>query len=237
MLRRFVSMFCCAALLAAVPALADQWDKKTTVTFSHPIELPGVVLPAGTYVFKLLDSPSDRHIVQVFNTRQDHLYATILAIPNYRLTPADKTVLTFDEGKKGTPDAVRAWFYPADNFGQEFVYPKKRAHEIAQAVHAPVLTAEVTPTEKPEELVKEPVVAATPENKEVELAQVVPPAAVEPAPVQPEVARAEPLPAVNPQELGRELPKTDSALPLLLLLGVLAIGVGVALRITSRRVS
>src|SRR4029079_12606649 len=77
-------------LMLSSHAFAQSWDKKTTVTFSAPFEIPGVdaqVLPAGTYVFKLLDSASDRHIVQIFNKDETHLYSTILAIPNYRLTP------------------------------------------------------------------------------------------------------------------------------------------------------
>src|ERR1700682_3265052 len=107
-------------------ASAQTWNKKTVVTFSAPVEIPGVgaqVLPAGTYVFKLLDSQSDRHIVQIFNKNQTHVFATILAIPNYRLKATDKTVMTFAERRAGDPQAIRAWFYPGDNFGQEFVYP------------------------------------------------------------------------------------------------------------------
>src|SRR5690242_6885489 len=83
------TVFCVALLGAAVaaPALADEWNRKTTVTFSAPVEIPGVhlkgwgVLPAGTYVFKIMDSLSDRHIVQIFNADETTLYATILAIP------------------------------------------------------------------------------------------------------------------------------------------------------------
>jgi len=81
----------------AVRANADQWDKKTTVTFNAPVEVPGKVLPAGTYVFKLLDSPSDRHIVQIYDADQKKLFATILAVPDYRLKPTDKPVLRFAE--------------------------------------------------------------------------------------------------------------------------------------------
>ena len=94
----------CMALMAAVlapVARADDWNRKTVITFSGPVEIPGVhltgwgVLPAGTYVFKILDSQSDRHIVQIFNKDETTIYATILAIPNYRLKATDKTVITF----------------------------------------------------------------------------------------------------------------------------------------------
>src|SRR5688572_23974021 len=110
-------------------ASAQPWNKRTSVTFSGPVEIPGVdaqVLPAGTYVFRLLDSLSDRHIVQVFNSDESHIFATILAIPNYRLQATDKTVITFSERAAGQPQAIRAWFYPGDNWGQEFVYPKRQ---------------------------------------------------------------------------------------------------------------
>src|SRR5271154_5339285 len=122
----------CVALMGAlfVPCVqADDWNRKTVVTFSGPVEIPGVhltgfgVLPAGTYVFKILDSQSDRHIVQIFNKDETIVYATILAIPNYRLKATDKTVITFRERPAGEPEALRAWFYPGANWGEEFVYP------------------------------------------------------------------------------------------------------------------
>lgn len=101
---------------------ADDWDKKTVVTFAEPIEISGHILPAGTYVFKLVNNESDRHIVQVWNADQSQVLATIMAIAAYRLEPADRTVLNFDERPSGSPQALRTWFYPGDNVGQEFVY-------------------------------------------------------------------------------------------------------------------
>src|SRR4029453_16239703 len=136
------TIFCLSlAALAFSPSVkADGWNKKTVVTFSQPVEIPGgIVLPAGTYVFKLLDSLSNRHIVQIFNEDQTHIYATILAIPNWRLQVTEKTVMTFGERSVGSPQAIRAWFYPGDNSGQEFVYPKKRAVELAKITNQPVL--------------------------------------------------------------------------------------------------
>jgi hypothetical protein len=111
---KVVAMTFCFALVALVfppGAKSDEWNKKTTVTFSQPVEIPGVgaqVLPAGTYVFKLLDSQSNRNIVQIFNARQDHVFSTILAIPNYRLKTTNKTVMTFRERASGQPQAIRA---------------------------------------------------------------------------------------------------------------------------------
>src|SRR5213079_3268688 len=108
------------ATLLAPASSADEWDKKTILTFSGPVEIPGKVLPAGTYVFKLLDSPSNRHIVQVFDKDEKHLLATALTVPDYRLQPADKPLLQFEEQPSDTPPSLKAFFYPGDNYGQEF---------------------------------------------------------------------------------------------------------------------
>jgi len=231
---------CFTALMGAVlipTAQADDWNRKTVITFNAPVEIPGVhlvgwgVLPAGTYVFKILDSLSDRHIVQIFNQDETTVYATILAIPNYRLKATDKTVMTFRERPAGEPEALRAWFYPGRNWGEEFVYPKAKAIEIATSTKVAVLatTAEVKEeVEKPdepaviEELKVAPLVAIAPTGEEVQLAQV-----VTPPPAEPEVAVA---------VAEKALPETASSLPLIALFGLLALGGAFALRMAERRV-
>ena len=100
---------------AATRASADAWNKKTYVTIGQPIEVPGAVLPPGRYVFKLLDSPSNRNIVQIMNSEENHVFATNLAIPIQRAEPSDKTILTFYEIPGGGPELIHAWFYPRDN--------------------------------------------------------------------------------------------------------------------------
>src|SRR5206468_7890456 len=109
---------------------ADEWDKLTYLTFSQPVEIPGHVLPAGMYTFQLADSLSDRHIVQVFNGKRGRIIATVMTIPKYRLTATDKNVVTFYEVPRGSPPAIRAWFYPGRTIGDEFVYPKERAAQL-----------------------------------------------------------------------------------------------------------
>jgi hypothetical protein len=194
----------------APSAPADEWNKKTVMTVNEPFQVPNQVLPAGTYVSKLLDSPSDRHIVQIFNADESHLFTTILAIPNYRIQPTGKTVFTFWETPPGQPKALRAWFYPGDNFGQEFAYPKSAAAQIAAVTHQPVPTTEAT---KPAELPKAEVTQTQPEPQQ-EVAQNTPPP-------QPEAAPApEPAPTPAPQEL----PKTASPYPLIGLAGVFSLG-------------
>jgi hypothetical protein len=139
-------------------------------------------------------------------------------------------VLKFGESRKDNPETIRAWFYPADGFGQEFVYPKKRAIELAETAKVPVLTAEVTPAEQPEELVKEPVAVITPDN--TELAEVNAPFE-EPMPL---IALSEPPPEPAAEVPLAELPQTAGSLPLLLLSGLCALAAAAALRLILRRV-
>ncbi len=120
-------------------AKADESNKLTYFTFSAPVELPGnKVLPAGTYAFKLLDDAGDRNVVQIFNKDLTMLYATVLTISDYRSQPHDKTIVKFSETAQGGPEAIKEWFYPGDTYGQEFVYPKSRATEIAKESHQSV---------------------------------------------------------------------------------------------------
>jgi len=146
----------------APSARADEWNKKTILTVNETIQVPNKVLPPGKYVIKLLDSPSNRHVVQIFNGDETQILTTILAIPNYRLQPTGKTVFGFWETPPGQPKALRAWFYPGDNFGQEFAYPKSAAVQIAAVAHAPVPTTEAT---EPSEMATAPV-TSTPAPQE-----------------------------------------------------------------------
>jgi len=218
-MNRLVVFAACLGLTAiafAPAARADEWNKRTVMTINEPIQVPNRVLPPGKYVVKLLDSPSDRHIVQIFNADETHLITTILAMPNYRLEPTGKTVFTFWETPPGQAPALRAWFYPGDNYGQEFAYPKSMATQIAATSHAPVPTTEAT---QPEEL-QTAQVTTTPAPPPQEEAQATPPP---PAPEVPEAPAPTPAP---PQEL----PKTGSPYPLIGLAGLGALGIFALLR-------
>ena len=144
---RFVKTLCCAAALtiAVAPgARADEWNKKTILTFSGPVQIPGATLPAGSYVFKLADIPGNRHVVQVFDKAEKKIYATLLAIPNDRMEPSDEPVVMFSERPAGSPQAVKVWYYPGERIGNEFVYPKSMAMKIAKANHQSVLAMDDT---------------------------------------------------------------------------------------------
>jgi len=216
-LRTLLSLFAVTLLGATVlpSAQADTWNKKTVVTFSQAVEVPGKILPAGTYTFQLLDSQSDRHIVQIFNADGSQIIATILAINNYRLQPTGDTVMKFSERPGDSPEALRAWFYPGDNFGQEFVYPKPRAIVLAQT--AKVIVPAVAADTIDDSVIKTiPIVAVTPDQKEVEVTKVIqttPPAAVKET---------------------EELPQTAGSLPLIALLGGLSISLALGLKLVLK---
>ena len=144
-------VLCGAAMLAAclAPAAhADEWSKLTYFTFNAPVEMPGIVLPAGTYKFELADPDNGRRVVRVSDKEGGKVHGTFLSIPNQKMDPAAKPLVMFKEAPAGAPEAVKAWFYPGEATGYEFVYPHDQALKIATSIHAPVLTAkgEVTET-------------------------------------------------------------------------------------------
>ncbi len=205
--------------LAPRSVRADVWDKKTTLTVDQPIQVEDTYLEPGTYVFKLLNSSSDRHIVQIYNEDQNHLINTIMAIPNYQVTPSSKSRFTFYETPPGTARAMHAWFYPGDNFGQEFRYPKQ-LRQIA-AVTPALETRPQAPPPPP------PAASAPVEPEPAPVAAAPPPPPSEPAPKEPVVvAQATPPPAPQTQDAApapppqapeppSELPKTATPFPLI----------------------
>jgi hypothetical protein len=233
-----------ATLVASLSVVrADTWDKKTIVSFSQPVEVPGTILQPGKYVMKLVDSQSDRHVVQFTNERQNHVYATTLAVPAYRTQVTGRTVITFYEAAAGQAEPIRNWFYPGDNFGQEFVYPKEHLREIAfvrpatppaldtrSQVQNPVAAAEPVP-EGESAPVAAPIETQAQANSltndeanaPVEIAQATPPKPEEPA-TAPSSAPTQTTPVPT------ELPKTDGNFAGIALMGLVSIGGAVAAR-------
>jgi hypothetical protein len=221
LLKGFGTGLCLTALcvLVAPKAKADEWNRKTVITFSGPVEVPGVgaqILPAGTYVFKIVNSNSDRHIVQIFNQDETHVFTTILAIPNYRLKVTDKTVITFRERPAGQPEALKAWFYPGHEWGEQFVYERSKAIQLAAETNETVLSTPAVIAAAPVEvLTTAPVEAVNPKGETVEAAQV-----VEAPPARAAVAA--------PVEVA-SLPKTASNLGLIGLVGMMLLSAGLLL--------
>jgi len=221
MLSLKLSVLSGVALLSAslAPSLhADQWNKKTVLTIKETIQLPHTVLQPGTYVFKLADSPSDRHIVQIFTADETHIIATILAIPNYRLKPTGKSVFRFWETPAGHPRAMRAWFYPGDNFGQEFAYPKMKSIEIAKITRTAVPTVLVeTEVVDVEVLKTAPLVIVTEKAEEKPLVLLAQNNAADQS--APEAAYQRPTETATVSAV-KTLPHTASSLPLIGLAGL-----------------
>jgi len=166
----FTSCLVFFGLFAAV-AKADVLNKKTIITINAPVKVPGhrvTVLPPGKYVLKVFDSAATRNIVQIFNEDESELLTTVLAIPNYRLRPGERSEFTFWETPAGEPVALRSWFYPGDSNGFEFAYPRRTATEVASASrkNIPTVFAE---TEEANQLKEARVGATTPEGSEAQL--------------------------------------------------------------------
>jgi hypothetical protein len=200
-------------------AMADDWNRATKLTFNEPVEVPGHVLLAGTYWFTLADSEADRNIVQVWNEDRTQLIATILAVPDYRSKAAGKTIVHFEERPADSPEAVHSWFYPGANYGEEFVYPKARATQLAKQVSRPVLSM---PDAQPAaaQMKQTPVKAVAPSGEEIEITEIV-----------------ESQPVAAAQEAPAALPQTGSSLPLLWLIGLLALGTAIIFRMAARAIS
>ena len=127
-----IGMIVAFTLFFELAAHADEGDQATEITFSQPIQIPGQVLPAGSYLFKLVDTGSDEHVVQIFSADSNVLRATLLTASAERRNATSDTVVTLAEQEGGRPDALVKWFYPGREIGNEFLYPKRTEKELSQ---------------------------------------------------------------------------------------------------------
>lgn len=260
MLRKSLLVVCAVALIVAfAPRMATAQDmnpnQRTYFTFSAPVELPGKTLPAGTYLFKLVDSPSNRHIVQVFDKDGKEILATILAIPSQRMEPSDRPEVRFMEVPANQPAAIRTWWFPGRTIGHEFIYPKDQALRLARGATGSVLTvatdATTTETMRDAELAR---ISAAGETAQVaatttarEVSGTAFPGEVMPAPNTPQppttvpqdvAVTQRPVETTTTQVDNRttvtttrtELPHTSTYLPLLAFIGLGALTGAAALR-------
>jgi hypothetical protein len=132
------------------PVMADEWNKETRIEINQALEVPGKVLPPGKYIFKLADD-SDRHVVEIYavddNGKQTFV-TTVLAISAYSMETPDRAIIRLEERPAGSPQAIHTWFYPGDNAGWEFVYPKSERLQVA-TVHGPAEQPELMPVAEP----------------------------------------------------------------------------------------
>ena len=264
-------------------------DRSTIVTISAPVSVPGVVLPAGEYLFRLADSNTNRNIVQIYEKDRSKILATLIAIPAQRNEARGDAVVTFAETPSNQPPALRFWYFAGEKAGNEFAYPKSQAIEIARASHESVMAMDTASTDvadmqkaelhrieadSPEVTGQAAAPAATPPATEQPAAQPEPQAAA-PAPAQaePQTPAPAPTPAVTPAEPAapaatepqptgtsgrdvtpapagtsgsaapaaadnpRELPKTAGELPLVAMLGFLALAAAFGVRALRARMT
>jgi hypothetical protein len=286
-------------------------DRATNVTISAPVSVPGMVLPAGEYLFRLADTQASRNVVQIYAKDRSKLYTTLIAVSAQRDEPSDEAVVTFRETPADQPPALRYWYYAGEKIGQEFAYPKDQAIQIARASNQPVMAIDSTasdvesmqkaelhrldPTspevanEQQAAAQSQPVTPADPQAPAPKPAEPQAPTPAEPAtptpaepaaptpaepaapttpaptpaepqtptPAQPQAARpSEPQPtatagrdvvsapagtsgrseaATAPADSGRELPRTAGELPLVALMGFIALGAAAGARALRRR--
>lgn len=232
---RKVALACTFAAAAMLPLSASAQsglpNQDTFFTFSQPVELPGTTLPAGTYLFQLADSASNRHVVRVMSQDRKTLHTTLMAIPNYTLAkPSDEPQVRFMEGPETGPQAVKVWFYPGRTVGHEFIYPRGQAVKLAARTGEPVLTTK-TETQVADNVSDQDVTRVDRNGAEAQVAvtteaaapAVAPVLAPEPTPAPVVAERTEPMRTqrAEPARTERtELPATASFLPLLALIGV-----------------
>jgi len=120
------------ALFFELAAHADESNEQTTVTFSAPVQIPGQVLPAGTYIFQQADPDNDQNLVRIFKADRSVVYAAVHTVPTQRKDIGDTTI-TLAQPENGQPDMLVKWFYPGRSTGHEFVYSRPQAQEIAHA--------------------------------------------------------------------------------------------------------
>ena len=140
--RALVAIALGGVLMATAPAAADTWNERTQLTFDEAVEIPGRTLPPGTYVFRLGDANTARHVLRVMSADENEVITTIQAIPMKRAQATNDIVLKFAPASGGEAPALKGFFYPGRLYGHEFIYPEEQARHIADRTKTLVLSTE-----------------------------------------------------------------------------------------------
>lgn len=259
MLKFIVSACVCAVLaFTSTVAYAQTVDNRTFFTFSQPVTLPGVTLPAGKYLFRNPDTVSGRRVVQVLSADGKQAYAQLLTIPSQRLDAPKEPEIRFMETAAGTPAAIKTWWYPGNSIGWEFIYPKEQALRLAKGAGSPVLTTVNAQNDTTEEMKSADLarvsasgsetavtvedkpaasaVAGTSQQGEVAASTIQIPAS--PTPVTaPETQLASASPSQSTGTARTRLPQTASPAPVMAMIGSFALMAAGALRTLHERLS
>jgi hypothetical protein len=224
-----VLVFCTAS-----GANATTSDKRTLFTFNTPVALPGVTLPAGTYMFRLADPDSTRRVIQVANEKGNESYALLLTTPSEPRDASGEPAIQFMETVSGAPVAVQAWWYQGESIGYEFMYPKsQRANLSRDRQPEPAAAfgggkAAITRSERSDD---EDAISKGPEEDSSVIEGSGLPPEPEAQSAQAQVPPSEPSPAPQTREAvspdaREELPETASPIALLLLAGLATASTG-----------
>jgi hypothetical protein len=225
MVKRLTSASVLVVLVCALASGANAFtsDKRTYFTFNQPVALPGMTLPAGTYMFRIANPDTSRNVIQVANKQGTESYALLHTIQAMRPDAAKDSEIRFRETASGSPPAVGSYWYMGERTGYEFIYSKAELaalnHSVQPSPEASITETEsVPPLAESSDVVNGEGVPDVSAQAESQLAQAQSPA---PAPSEP----AQPV----TQSTRDQLPKTASPLALLLLGGIATVGFGVKL--------
>ncbi len=214
---------------------AQPADRRTYFTFSAPVEVPGATLPAGKYLFHVMDPFMGSKVIQVKSADDQTALAMFITASAERMQPAERPEIRFMETPAGSPPAIKTWWYPGALIGWEFVYPKEQARHLSARTSQPVLTTKAE-TRTPKETEAEQLTRLTPQGEmafETSKTGATPPEGavqygemtVPSPPPEAVIARAQPV---------QRLPQTGSSLPTIVLIGLSALGAALALRTVGR---
>lgn len=237
-----VCLFAVLAVFSGTSASAQTFDNRTYFTFSQPVTLPGVTLPAGKYLFRIVDTTSSRRIVQVLDADGKKPYALLMSIPAQRNDVPSEPEVRFMETAADTPTALKTWWYPGSTMGWEFIYPREQALRLARNASAPVLTTTAAENDTTEEMktaelsrvsstgsdttvTVDAAPAASPVAGEAQTGDLAA-ASIDIAPASTPVV---PAPMTPARTARTALPQTASTLPLATALGAMLLLTGIAL--------
>lgn len=252
MVSKLVAFLALAVLTLSIAGRAEAQpaDYRTYFTFSAPVTLPGVTLPAGKYIFRLADPDSSRKVINVLSADGKRSLAMLHTIPNQAMKAPKDAEIRFMETSARVPPPVKTWWYAGKAIGYEFIYPRKQALELAKATSQPILTT----TQETNDLAGAELSRVTgSESNQAAVTVEQEPAASE---VSGRAQQADAAPAQRPAQGGAsagasaaqdtraderarttartELPRTASSTTSVLIFGALAMAAGLGLSLGSR---